>query len=318
MDIKGTLPTSNFIGTGRNWKTALCAKLAKKISGEFDYVIWRSLRFVQSPQDLLVSLIQFLSNQQVVKTTDLPKSLNSQILRLLKYLKSSRCLLVLDDAESILQDNVYAGLYREGCEEYGEIFKRLGESSHQSCLILTGHDMPEEVVSLEGTTLPIRFLRLTGLEEKDAEKLLMAKGLACTDSEIGQLIELYQGHPLALKIIATSIKVLFDSDISEFLRQKVVVFNQFRKLLDQQFDRLTDLEKRVMYWIAISQEPVSLSELHDNLVPNISKSWLLETLESLLRRSLIEQIRANFTQQPIVMEYMANRANTSKLEENSS
>jgi hypothetical protein len=258
-------------------------------------------------------LIQFLSNQRVVET-DLPKSLNGKILQLQKYLKSSRCLLVLDDVESILQDNVYAGHYREGCEGYSDLFRRVGESSHQSCLILTGRELPEEVVSLEGKTLPIRSLRLTGLEGKDAQKLLMTKGLTGTELEVRQLIELYRGHPLALKIIATSIKVLFDSEISEFLRQGVVVFNEFRKLLDQQFERLTDLEKRVMYWLAISKEPVSLSKLHDNLVPTISKSWLLETLESLLKRSLIEQKSANFTQQPIVMDYAAERFTNSSLQ----
>ena len=294
---------SGLVGVG---KTLLCAKLAKNIHSEFNYVIWRSLRFVQSPQKLLVSLIEFLSNQQVVET-DLPKSLNGKILRLLKYLQSSRCLLVLDDVESILQDNIYAGSYQEDCEGYGEIFTRVGKSLHQSCLILTGRELPEEVISMEGKTLLIRSLRLSGLEEEEAKKLLRAKGLAGTELEKRQLIELYRGHPLALKIIATSIKEIFDGEIFEFLRQEVVVFNEFRKLLDQQFERLVNLEKQVMQWLAINNQPVSLSELHKNLVPTVSKSQLLETLESLLRRSLIEQNSARFMQQPIVMEYVTEQ-----------
>jgi len=35
-------------------------------------------------------------------------------------------------------------------------------------------------------------------------------------------------------------------------------FGDIRELLEQQFERLSDQEKEIMYWLAINREPVSL------------------------------------------------------------
>ncbi len=72
-----------------------------------------------------------------------------------------------------------------------------------------------------------------------------------------------------------------------------------------------------MYWLAINREPVAISELREDVISLISSTKLLEALESLLRRSLIEkatltlieksQTVALFTLQPVVMEYVTDR-----------
>jgi WD40 repeat protein len=78
-------------------------------------------------------------------------------------------------------------------------------------------------------------------------------------------------------------------------------------LLDQQFNRLSTLEQQVMYWLTINREWVSFRELQEDIVPAVSLKDLLETLESLQLRSLIEKNSGNFTQQPVVMEYVSDR-----------
>jgi hypothetical protein len=60
----------------------------------------------------------------------------------------------------------------------------------------------------------------------------------------------------------------------------------------------------VMYCLAINREPTSLSKLHKGIASTPSKRNLLEALESLVRRSLIEKRTSCFTQQPLVMEYV--------------
>lgn len=112
----------------------------------------------------------FLSNQKET-AAELPLDIDGRISRLLDYLRSSRCLLILDNAETIMRDGdvcgkeffLRTGHYREGYEGYGELFKRLGEARHQSCLMLTSREKPKEFISLEGEKLPIRSLQLTGL-----------------------------------------------------------------------------------------------------------------------------------------------------------
>lgn len=58
-----------------------------------------------------------------------------------------------------------------------------------------------------------------------------------------------------------------------------------------------------MYWLAINREPTSLVDLHKG-IDSTTKRKLLEALESLVRRSLIEKRASGFTQQPLVMEYI--------------
>ncbi|HEY9602632.1 MAG TPA: NB-ARC domain-containing protein, partial [Allocoleopsis sp.] len=80
-------------------------------------------------------------------------------------------------------------------------------------------------------------------------------------------------------------------------------------------NRLSDLEKEVVYWLMIEGKPVSLSKLRDNLLFPPTRSQLLEVLASLERRSLIDKAspmlieetteasETLFALQPLVMKY---------------
>jgi hypothetical protein len=172
----------------------------------------------------------------------------------------------------------------------------------------------------------VRSLQLSGLNNDDAQAILAAKGLTGSVDEIEKLIECYGGNPLALKITATSIFDLFDGNIADFLQEGTTVFNGVRNLLDQQFERLSPLEEDVMYWTCIIREPVQVAELQADIVPTVSKGNILESLESLTWRSLIEKGRdrinsiptnrvSTFTQQPVIMEYMTDRLVTGAAKE---
>lgn len=301
------------LGIGGIGKTALSVKLAEQIKDKFEYVIWRSLHNAPTIDSLLTSLIQFISNQQ---ETDLPEDISSKLLRLLNYLQKHRCLIVLDNVETVLSGadtleglyNCQVGQYREGYEEYGEIFKRIGEIRHHSCLVLTSREKSKEVAILEGKTSPVRSLQLAGLTTKDGQEILKAKGnFVGLTSDWQTLIQSYAGNPLALKIVATTIIELFAGDIPKFLAQGTVIFGGIQDLLNQQFNRLSALEKEIMYWLAINREPVAIPQLQDDILLPIMSSQLIETLESLERRSLLEKSTALFTLQPVLMEYVTNR-----------
>src|SRR4028118_2182188 len=162
-----------LLGMGGIGKTTLSIKLAQQIQDEFEYVIWRSIRNAPPLQEILADIIKFLSNQQ---ETDLPETVGGRISRALDYLRSKRCLIVLDNAESILQGGDHAGEYREGYEDYGELIRRVGGTSHQSCLVLTSREKPKEVASSEGETPAVRSLQLTGLKAVEGEEIFKVKG----------------------------------------------------------------------------------------------------------------------------------------------
>ncbi|MGD2182528.1 NB-ARC domain-containing protein [Lusitaniella coriacea] len=286
-----------FLGMGGIGKTSLSVKLAQQIQGEFEGVIWKSLRNAPLLTDLLEEIVPFLSNQQET---------NFKSDRVLHWLRKSRCLLILDNVETILQARDRAGYYRPGYENYGELFRAIGETPHQSCLILTSREKPSEISALEGIDSFVRCLPLHGSSEA-ARALIEAQGLSGSNQEKQELCDRYGCSPLALKIVSTSIQDLFGGNIKAFLQQEIAVFNSIRRLLDRQFNRLCDLEQTLMYWLAINREGTTITELAGDLVPSIPTAHLLEALESLCWRSLIEAQFGRYTQQPVVMEYVTDR-----------
>lgn len=297
-----------LLGVGGIGKTSLSVKLAESLQDQFEFLIWRSLRNAPSVHNLLGDLIQFLSNHQ---EPDLPDNEDLRISCLLNYLRQHRCLLVLDNVETILRGGERAGTYLEGYEGYSKLIQRVGELSHQSCLVLTSREKCKELIPMEGNMLPVRSLQLTGLHETEARELFSAKGTFYgSDGEWKHLIQHYAGNPLALKMVADGIHDLLNGDVSKFLEllsQGMFTFDDIRDLLDQQFFRLSSLETEVMYWLAIEREPVSFIELRENIVSLASQQELSNTLRSLGQRSLIEKRGNGFTQQPVVMEYITER-----------
>ena len=290
-----------LLGIGGIGKTALSIKVAQQLQSKFDLVIWRSLRNRPPIFDLMRDLILFVSQQTEV---NLPETLDGQISCLIKYLRSQRCLILLDNIESVLLSGETSGQYCYGYEGYGQLLRRVGDEVHQSCLVFTSRETPNGFTAREGECLPVRSLQLGGLSEVESQQILATKGLVDSTDECHQLIQRYAGNPLALKIVATTIQCLFDGNIYAFLQEGPVVFGEIWAILEQQFHRLSFNEQQVMYSLAVKQDWVTLKELQQYVIPQISERELLETLLSLQRRSLIKQQSGRYTQQPVIMEYV--------------
>ena len=294
-------------GMGGAGKTAIVAKVAARVKHTFEFVFWRSLHNALPLEDYLTQCIQFVSDQQRL---DLPKDVDGQISVLIHYLRNRRCLLVLDNYESVLQAGQSAGHYREGYAAYGRLLQRIGTAHHQSCLLLTSREKPKEVAYGEGKQSPIRSLHLSGLDLKAGQHMLHDKELTGSEEHWLALVERYSGNPLALQVVSEPIQQLFDGNIAQFLQEQAIAFGDINDLLDQQFQRLSLQEKEIMYWLAIEREATSLEDLRANLVYPMPIGTQLEALASLRRRSLIEtrgQAQFTFTLQPAIMEYVTTK-----------
>jgi WD40 repeat protein len=293
-----------LIGMGGMGKTALSVKIVEELQSEFDYVIWRSLRHAPTFRDKMGDCLKILSQQQ---TTTLPADYHEQITCLIEYFRKSRCLLILDNFDTLLEHGQGTGTYLDGYEAYGELLWRVGETNHQSSVLITSREKPSEVVALEGDGLAVRTLALSGLELDAAKTILTLKGLLISDVESRQLVDCYKGNPLALKISATAIRDLYGGNVNHFLASGITLFRGISNLLSQQLQKLSDLQNQVMYWLAIHRESISLTELHRAFTPSMPKLKVMEVLESLVNCNLIERDRDGFTQQPVVMEYVTER-----------
>lgn len=313
--VKENCRVVGLFGMGGIGKTTLSVHCAKQIQGQFDYLIWRSLRNAPPITDLLTELLQFLSNQQ----KSIPNSLDSQILCLLDCLRSARCLLILDNVETIMRSlrgrsapsHDCESSYQPGYDGYGQLIRCIGETEHQSCLLLTSREKPQSIAAKEGKCLPIRSLQLGGVPISAGQAIFNLKGeFSGSSQEWQRLIAYYSGNPLALNMVAIALKDFFAGNLTkflEFLAPGAAVFGDIHQLLAQQLNRLSDLEEQVIYWLAIERQSVNLQQLLTNFVPQVTPARLLEALMSLERRSLIEKHQTLFTLQPVVMEYVTHQ-----------
>jgi WD40 repeat protein len=297
-----------ILGMGGMGKTTLAVKLAEQVQDEFEYVIWRSLLNAPSLEDILSDCIKFLSNQQEVH---LPDTSEGRLSRLMQYLNQHRCLILLDNFESVLQSGTWAGDYNSEYTDYGRFLQRIGETLHQSCVLLTSREKPRDISLLEGIGEAVRSFQLQGLTQSEGWEIFKSKGCyGANDRELQEVFEHYAGNPLALRIVASGIQELAQGDIAEllpYLRQGEFQFGDINDLLKRQFVRLSVAEQQVMYWLAINRDPVALAELEVDLVSEQVRRQLLNAVRSLIRRCLVERTTKQLSLQPVVMEYMTSQ-----------
>jgi len=300
-----------IVGIGGVGKTSIAIELVEWIKGEFEYVHWYSF---QTPAEetfsnIMMDCLRFFSEEP---EKDVEGDANSKLDFFISCLEKHRCLLILDNFESLLKSGNLVGEYTDGYEEYGKLLNLVCSRQHRSCLVLTSREKPDEVARHEGTV--VKSWTLAGVGDEDARKILRDKGLMVENDAWRKLVQLYSGNPFALQLVSPSIRDVFGGDIEAFLnsleekQEQVVVVSVVHDLLAQQFQRLSDIEKEVMYWLAIEREPVNTQRLREDILQIAAKPELVNVLESLLRRSLIERKDViRFGLQPLVMDYMTNQ-----------
>jgi len=289
-------------GMGGIGKTALAVKLAEQLQSDFDYLIWRSLKYIPPLNQLLGDLCRFLN----LNSANTDQTID-ELSQLLEILKTHRCLVILDDFETTLQDGELVGNYRQGYAGYGDFLERVGAERHQSCIMIISREQPQQISLLQGDTLPVRSYKLQGLKKEGAIALLKTKGFSGSEGGMEHLIQQYRGNPSALKIIATTINELFDRNVTAFLKQTALVLGDvLQTLLYEQFERLSAIEKDVIYWLALKRRPTSVADLRSDM--SNSGSEILAALESLRWRSLIEKISDHeqvlFLLEPVLTKYV--------------
>lgn len=269
-----------LLGISGIGKTTLSLGLIDRIKTQFDYVIYRSLRFSPTLDATLTNLLQIFSQQ-----SEIPQNIETKLSQILDYLRKNRCLIVLDDVQMLLGSRQLAGQYKTGYEDYQLFFKLIAEVCHQSCLILNSWEKPREIARLSKDNHPVRCFVLGSLGVA-AKEILNSQKLS--DEETWEtLIDIYQGNPLWLELTATLIQELFGGRVSEFLQCEMPILDEgLQSQLSQPFGRLTQPELAVMTHLANQPEPVAVSQIF-NKIP-FSPSEIVNAVRSLGNRFLLD------------------------------
>src|SRR2546429_893760 len=296
----------SVLGLGGIGKSALVVRAMRELASHFEVVLFRSLRDAPECSALLSSCLAVLAPEP---QDLLHESLERRLSRLLAELRRRRVLLVLDNLEVLLVEGEALGRLRPGYEGYGQLLEQVAHTEHQSCLLLTSREHPAALRALEGRRALVRSLRLAGLEASACAQLLGEHELVGSPEEYARLAALYAGNPLALSIVAETIADLFGGAISSFLSAGTILFGSITHLLQEQWERLSALEQTLLFWLAILREPVMLEELQAVQVAPLAPAQILEAVDGLRRRSLIErgQRAGSFTLQSVVLEDVTGR-----------
>ncbi|MBH8575211.1 NACHT domain-containing protein [Nostocaceae cyanobacterium CENA369] len=306
----------SLIGVPGVGKSALAAKLVAELNVEsqprFDCLIWKSVSHAPLVQELVAELIELL--HPLDPSFSLPDYTQPRITVFIKQLQSRRCLLILDEFDTLFQKNNF-----EQRLEYRTFFRRLVEEQHQSCLLLTGRVFPNEFDSLIRAKRPIQYLKIKGLDADAAMQILAAQGL--TDPQKCQdLIKTYSGNPLELETIGERINYFFAGSTEIFFNNETTfVSSELEAMLDRMFSQvLSEVQQQIMIYladqIALNSQFVSFAQLLDDMNNkqkiSVSTSELIKALEFLEKYSLIESMKdpttkeISFTLQPVIKKYI--------------
>ncbi len=292
-----------LLGISGIGKTTLALRLIEQIKTNFDYVIYRSLRFSPTLNATLTNLLQIFFDK-----TDIPQNIETQISQLLDNLRKHRSLIIFDDVQMLFSSGQLAGQYKTGYEDYQQFFKLIAEVCHHSCSILISWEKSREIAKLERVNNYVHSLVLGSLGIA-ASEIMKQQNLSDEDTW-ETLINTYQGNPLWLELTTTMIQDLFGGSVSEFLQCDAVILSEsLQAQVDQQFQRLTQQELAIMIQLAKENEPVSLPQIFNTV--QLSTSDLLNSMQSLGMRSFLdaeEQGKTTFfSLNPVMKQYVKNR-----------
>jgi len=297
------------LGLGGIGKSLLVTRVANDLAPSFDRIFWRSLRDAPTPGEWLAQAVRFLAPNGGSEAGGEPALLRW----LLALLGETRCLLVLDNVETVLQPGRSAGEYRPGYERYGTLLRQVAEAPHRSCVVITSREEPPELGPLREEHGPVRIYALTGLRVEDGRALLSDKQLDGDEAAWQALVGHCGGNGLALRVVGETTRELFGGSIADFLEFATgtagMTVAGVRQLLRDQIQRLSDPEQEVLRRMAVEREPVGLMELAADFGPRIGRAATFEAVDGLRRRSLLERTERGplFSLHSVVLEYVTDQ-----------
>jgi AAA domain len=223
-------------------KTALARQLLEDLKDEFDEIVWQSLGCQRSVVEFIDR--NLIASLKIEALPEPPLDLEARLSLLLEHFRQHRCLIILDDLDRLFTSGELAGNYAEEYREYRELFRRIWETNHQSCLLLLTREEPSEFAVTLDNNNSIHSLSLDGLGAGGRE-IFRTKGLSDED-RWDYAIDYLGGNPAYLESVSIAIKKLFGGKVGEFCKyEELFLTEDIESLLTHQFDRLSTAEREV-------------------------------------------------------------------------
>ncbi|WP_420076392.1 AAA family ATPase [Streptomyces sp. JL3001] len=285
-------------GIGGVGKTALTVQCARQVQGMFQHTAWLSMLAMPAVEQLAQHLEAALPDD--ARNTHRAGAVD----RIVERLERVPTLLVLDNFESLLESGGNAGGFRAGQEEYSLLLRRLsGLRLARSVVVLTSREVPEPVSLLRRQTSRVRVHEVKGLRYEEVRELASGMGLSATENELAVLHKTYSGNVLALQLAVSHILDVCGGDTGVFIDTQAFVFGDVRRLIDEHLSRTSELERRVLTWLALARESLHSTYLA-HLLNGYDITEVSEAVASLVRRSLAITSRAGAEVHELIRGYL--------------
>ncbi|MFN6530793.1 tetratricopeptide repeat protein [Nostoc sp. ChiSLP03a] len=292
-------------GIGGTGKSMLAAKIYDEIAS-FPKRFWADVSNGAGFSDLARQVLTEFGFLVPEKEAQLVEAL-------VRCLRSGQFLLIIDNLESLLQPN-----RQWGSLFYGDFFQAWVEHGSNSKVLVTTRERPE----LKG----FEWLPLKGLQVDEGVALLTVLSIR---GDLTQFVELVDGHPLLLRLVADLLKEEYSQDpnlsrladlglgnLRQLLTDSQVVGIHRREnvgmvlVLDASFNRLNELQKALLLNISVYRGAV-YSAAAVAVLPGNSAAEIERELRNLVKRSLlVDKLngKRRFEFQPVVLEYARYQA----------
>lgn len=290
-------PLISVLGLSGIGKSYLVRKFIDLNLDKFQVIIWKSLKYPQSLNSLITDLLNTYQQQS-------EETLQANLKQLFDILIQKRCLIILDNIETIFTNGQFAGQYQPEYLDYQKFFKMITEINHQSSVILISQEKCPEMNCLYQQLNLSQSLELSGLNDIN---ILDNIGLKNQDSWL-KLIQIYEGNSTYLKDIVILIQDVYDGEVTEFLAENSLIITQnIQSHFHDLFNRLSAIEKQIILELSKLNQPISREDLKQNLA--LSSVDFVKGLQSLQQRYLVTKIKENkilFKLSPVFREYLFN------------
>ena len=260
-------------------KTALGERLAVELEGWFDgdwsRFYQENLNDEQQSPDFASVAARWLEKWGELITPEDRKDPQRLLYRLVRHLCENRYLVQMDSLENILQGNEEEGWNDFKDEWWIKFFDSyLKAEPCQSCIILTSQDLPGQIETIGTRSQNFWHCHpLSGLEKPEQIALFEKTELDISPTSAGRpylerIGTAYEGHPLALRVIAGEIKN------NPFEGNVVAYWNSYG-------NEVEEVEK-------------AISEAQEGKSTGADDKWKLDRFTKTLRRTVRSRLNKTF------------------------
>lgn len=275
-----------LVGYGGIGKSTLARNWADYISDNSDAIVWVSFK---NRPDLNVAFKKIHQLLEPSKTIPL-KQINIQIDDIVNLMKEKRAVVILDNLESVMKDGDLTGSLLDEFLPLERFIKRFADTASKSVVLLTTREMPTVIAEL-ATSMPkvCKYKKLDGLDIDAVSALVGTLNLTYLSEENLRVFkEHHGGSPYAISLTAPTIIGEYGGVIDKYVENDCPLPSRLMKLLDTQISRLSDLQKIILYRIAVERIPVSIKSIQIALSHRYFDTEIIDAIEQLRQRSLLE------------------------------